>query len=599
MNEFGSRTFPLKGIPVHRPFDQTIESICTDSMEKYKQAKKAAEENKNENERQEALTKAEKIEIKRRAFSARLQSSTTFGNLFYPDPLASSEYRFPMSDKDNKDSYALNFHWETVPLIRSYNYAKTKWRWSTDGERENEVFDLLNAYKTALTNEEGRFFSAFRDTDPLYCNLVMKEQILKLIPERISLLIVTAMLGSSVGGVGRLIATIQILDDLIDQNIVAILNNCSDSDDIPQIIKQTFDSFNFEKSVEGLYERLEKERPAESPDATFEYEGKVHRTFGIKLYSETFPEDKAYLDIIFDYLDAADKENKETRKSYKDKKKEAEKNYDAYRCLHLQAESYRAEEFRRSSAIIDHFSPRKKESIFENNQTLSKRTIIQLSIINMLRTAGYIHNAPQSTIEQKIAESSSFLYIEDPALFSDIESISSGVMQNIYWLCLEVNSFVQRAVAPSYSLRLFSNLLCTEVLKIDKPVSNHNKHEYYDATLQYFYSVSPMYPDILSGFFIDENDISSIVNSSEESDIYEFGSKENFDVFAQRILFAWIVNLAGQKADEYINEISKINNVRHALYQKLYDGKQDEDKRNTDPISRAFSDLFTRLFGAG
>lgn len=164
MDNKESRTFPLRGVQTHRPFDETSVSICAeirDIIDKIQTAINKKEDKippEDIHEEEEILATLKKKEIKRRTLSSRLQASNFFYETFYEYPKRPSEYRFRVSEKDGKDLCVLNFHWETVPLIRAYYRTKAKWNTlKVDGD-SGAVSDLLSAYKIALEEEQGAFF---------------------------------------------------------------------------------------------------------------------------------------------------------------------------------------------------------------------------------------------------------------------------------------------------------------------------------------------------------------------------------------------------------------------------------------------------------
>lgn len=477
------RTFPLRGVQTHRPFDETSESICADIRDIIDKIQMAISEKKHKippedvHEEEAVLATLKKKEIKRRTLSSRLQASNLFYETFYKYPKQPSEYHFRVSEKDGKDSCVLNFHWETVPLIRAYYRTKAKWNTlKVDGDSE-AVLDLLSAYKIALEEEPGLFFSAFRDTDPLYCNLVMKEHILALIPERISLLLVTTILGSSIGGIGRLIATVQGLDAIIDQNIIAILNNSSDSDNLDQIIKDAFDSFDFEQSIENLYERLEKERPAEQPDATYMYNGKENPTFGIKTYSEMQPLDEDYLRAIFEYLDAADKNSEKNIKYYKKQnpinhkkikclERCAKNSYDLYRANHLSPEMKNASDnFQNAVKTLEVVRHNADRTDLAKMSSLAAHKLLYMLIVYKLHVDK--NKLPECSLPCNQINDTNFreMSFSCPTIIQITEKISNNIeehIQNQYKENLDVSGMINDAVDNYLKSEEYQNMVkCT------------------------------------------------------------------------------------------------------------------------------------------
>lgn len=305
----------------------------------------------------------------------------------------------------------------------------------------------------------------------------MKENILKIIPERISLLLVTTILGSSIGGIGRLIATVQGLDAIIDKNIIAILNNSSDSDNIEQIIKDAFDSFDFEQSIENLYGRLEKERPAEQPDATYMYNGKEHPTFGIKTYSDMQSNDEDYLRAIFEYLDAADKNSEKNKRHYKEqnpmdheKLKELENNaeqgYDLYRANHLSPEMKNASDnLQRSVKALEVVRHNADRTDLAKMPSLATHKLLYMLIVYKLHVDR--NKLPKCSLPCNQINDTNFreMSFSCPTIIQITEEITNNIeehIQNQYKENLDVSGMINDAVDDYLKSEEYQNMVkCT------------------------------------------------------------------------------------------------------------------------------------------
>jgi len=261
----------------------------------------------------------------RRTLTNRLNQLPYFKALFSSDSVNSKDYRFPENPNTPSSLYTLRLHWETFPLIRAYCQTETK-------EYKNKCKDLdnkkkamlLDKYRDSLSYESGKYFSLFRNTDPLYQHLILKKLVLDLLPERIVLLLVTLLLSTASESAGLLMGTIKALDTLIDQNISAIDSLSETPENIEEIVSSAFDFLDLETSVKALYERLEKDRKHKPERKNIVYKGNPQKTFGIPTYNQINAKATDKLEIIFTYLNNYDKGNPI-------QKKVAEKAYDEYR----------------------------------------------------------------------------------------------------------------------------------------------------------------------------------------------------------------------------------------------------------------------------
>jgi hypothetical protein len=483
------------------------------------------------------------------------------------------------------------------PVYTAYYQASAK---CTDQKLKNKrAFDFLSAYKAALKEETGQYFSVFRDTDPLYRTLSMKEKLLELLPERLALLITTAVLSSPMGDYGSLNATIVMLDSIIEQNLEIIINNNESSGDLGKTLSEIKLSFDFKKSIELFYNKLESERNADVQNGELEL---------LKLRNHLEePGDKELLSIILDYINAANKDMPKNLKYFKRKnpvshndlkvkEKEAEKGYDLYRKKHLPFKRIQdAENFARAIDTLDKASFFK--DAFDSAEYEQSNLFIQLFLLMTLKNEGFLYQPlpfPSELSSPEIKEGQAFFTPNFSLSCRQILSEIEGITFPFFNSC---NVLAANEKDVRLQLKVFADFLLHEVFSAESSDETATSGEYIIKALHVFLKTNLTSPSEMLCAIISTSlhEIMGTLNTAtQQPDGIDERVRNNLLFLWQALLDAWVVRLTFEKAKELAERRCKIVPAKRQLLESLQsDSDVDESLKETRAsINKIYENLF-------